>query len=504
MEGQRRSGTPETTSALAELRAIKALRSAIQRRRVERSFEIAGFRYARPRLAARSVRRSTKYRCERMSMFRCCSVILVVFRVLLAWAGVAATSSAQSFHEEHPPWSGGTEHILVQPPQTPGSNQPLLVMFHGHYEDHWWDNPNHVGARNALFAEAESRNWYAVTFDGGDAAEAWGTYGGVDLHPRAEAVIDHMISSYGIDRDRIYGFGFSMGGGDVLNYAARHLDRDGSGGMMAAVWSRSGTVSIREVWIGGGSNWRQYIQGLLGVPRGPDILPFPYAKASVLHTQNAAPYYANDLCLAHNLAHIPVSVTKVAGDIAHVQWATEVLEDFALDMGYGFDFDLDLLGGHNEWVGFSAFDVCDYLDDGDLANYPSSAQKTVAATEGRYFHFAVQRTDPDWVAPFQWAVVTSQNRVNVLQASNLMSIMALLLDMGLNPAVAVNLTVQVTNGCDVVLDGYTTKPSVVAANWGGPLWLIIDEGAGWTWDGANGRVILDQNSSSTTNWRVTP
>jgi len=48
-----------------------------------------------------------------------------------------------------------------------------------------------------------------------------------------QQVIDWVLAHYPIDRDRIYGIGFSMGGGGVASYAARHLDRTGA--MFAAM-----------------------------------------------------------------------------------------------------------------------------------------------------------------------------------------------------------------------------------------------------------------------------
>ena len=59
-------------------------------------------------------------------------------------------------------------------------------------------------------------------------------------------MLDWIGAKCRVDRTRIYGVGFSMGGGSVTSYAARHLDP--ARAMFAAVVDHTGGVALRNTY----------------------------------------------------------------------------------------------------------------------------------------------------------------------------------------------------------------------------------------------------------------
>lgn len=141
----------------------------------------------------------------------------------------------------------GSETFGLYVPSVPAAPQaPLLVHFHAyggaHQELEQWSD---------FAREADARGWFLVAPDQ-DVRNASGvadgrTYNSEEAQRRVEAVIDWALANLPIDRDRIYGYGFSMGGGDCLGYAAQHLDP--ARGAFAAVCNHTGTLVTTEEWI---------------------------------------------------------------------------------------------------------------------------------------------------------------------------------------------------------------------------------------------------------------
>jgi poly(3-hydroxybutyrate) depolymerase len=102
---------------------------------------------------------------------------------------------------------------------------------------------------SALRARAAPRGWYVVMHDGGEtpcAAGSHSTMGNENFQRHTEAVIQNVLCRFDIDKNRVYGYGFSMGGGEVLSYAARHRNPASNHGFFAAVVNHSGYFWINQ------------------------------------------------------------------------------------------------------------------------------------------------------------------------------------------------------------------------------------------------------------------
>ena len=130
--------------------------------------------------------------------------------------------------------SGFPESVLVGIPNGASSSAPTpaLILFHGYYED-----PADLQVRTSFFDEALARGWFVIAPLGANIANF-----GIDYaQQNTEDALTYVWALHGsmIDAERVYGVGFSMGGGWASSYAARHVGN--SDVRMAAQLIHTGT-----------------------------------------------------------------------------------------------------------------------------------------------------------------------------------------------------------------------------------------------------------------------
>lgn len=103
-----------------------------------------------------------------------------------------------------------TRKMLVYAPSSIVSNRPLLISMHGYNQD-----INYQKNQTKWEVIAKENN-FVVVYPGG-INNAWDISGTTDID-FILAIIDEMYNRYGIDRDRVYLSGFSMGG--MMTYYA--------------------------------------------------------------------------------------------------------------------------------------------------------------------------------------------------------------------------------------------------------------------------------------------
>lgn len=148
-----------------------------------------------------------------------------------------------------PATSQSETYFVTGPPGFPGP-KPLLVLFHGAFGDHdehlnptFWDGYD-------LIDRAVARGWYVVMHDGGfgpcSGSTAHAAYGNERFQRHTEAVIKDVMCRFKIEKEQVYGYGFSMGGFQALSYGARHRDPYSNEGFFAAVINHSGYFTIYQ------------------------------------------------------------------------------------------------------------------------------------------------------------------------------------------------------------------------------------------------------------------
>ncbi len=307
------------------------------------------------------------------------------------------------------PWSGttyggyaasGSERLLAGVPTVPDTDPALIVMFHGYLQDYCWETNDVVKTfRNDMFAEANQRGWYIVTFDGQgimppppcSVPDPPLTYGGEFMHLRTEDVIAYMLTTYpDIDPERIYGFGVSMGGGDVVTYAARH-QAFGDPGVFAAIWARSGTHNIEFVrppdppgGAGMGCFRAQIDASVEGI--SPTVDLFPYSRASGVEMDASHTYLPYE-SLIHNLSHLDMKLTVGLAEQDQFLLGFLALEDLAADQSveyssYFLDAEFDGLPGesNHNLDGVNVSEVFSFFSGAGAREFPLRAT-TLAADD---------------------------------------------------------------------------------------------------------------------------
>lgn len=233
------------------------------------------------------------------------------------------------------------------PQQTPQA-RPLLVLFHSF----GGDGDAELEAWTEFSDEADQRYWYVLAPDQDVPSLGFlngsplrrKTYGIEAAQQRFALALRWVLATYPIDRMRIYGVGFSMGGGDLLSFAAQY--QDPSDFAFAAVATNAGTLCLSEEY------WRNPNPGALAAVVGGGAGPnpqnrFAYERLSALLYANPYGPSALDLGRRHPVENLRATPLQA--------WV-DVREPSAQLLGFHTDLDV-LLGPSVVGGAFERFDV---------------------------------------------------------------------------------------------------------------------------------------------------
>ncbi|HBN07987.1 MAG TPA: hypothetical protein DD435_04840 [Cyanobacteria bacterium UBA8530] len=111
------------------------------------------------------------------------------------------------FHEEREVLEGQKISVLLPKKNGKEETFPLLLFEHGYSLDE-----NQALSRTPFPRLTQKEGWILASSTLGGAAH-WGNEDAVRLH---DALIEHLLAKYPVDREKIYFVGFSMGGGTAL------------------------------------------------------------------------------------------------------------------------------------------------------------------------------------------------------------------------------------------------------------------------------------------------
>jgi pimeloyl-ACP methyl ester carboxylesterase len=412
--------------------------------------------------------------------------------------------------------------VYVQLPNNVTQVNPLLLIFHGKYFDQYWDNPNTPLKHELkeLMAEAASRGWIAVSMQAYGPLMTTFSYGNPEMDQRITAVIDYMASVHGIDKNRIYTFGHSMGGADALNYAARH--QDPYDWRIAGAWSWSGVLDVTEIGMNNGNA----VHDFFWATGDPTVDPLPYIAASSLKVSPECMTSCGVLGANHeenksqifNTAEIPVMITHASKfDIcdAYCGYETakhfqnmhlpmvETLPNLSLDPSYNT--------GHATTEDFDPYDICQFFSPSSLPDIlPNRAYKTVAVKDGRYGYFDVTLENALEPGVFGFEFFPMSNVVSFPSPNDpsapVTGVSELRFEVdnatpGFESPLVSNYYLLInipsaTSAMDVVLDNFTTTPVRVKFN--GSLTL------GYNYNSVRGILTLPSPGPGQHKWEIFP
>lgn len=378
--------------------------------------------------------------------------------------------------------------LLGIPPVPAGPNAPLLVVFHG-----WGNTHRSILDQTSYFHEARQRGWYIVAPLGAHKYNYAIPY----AQQNVQAVLDWVTEYLPIDDSRIYGVGFSMGGGNVTNYAARHLDP--AHARFAAIVNHTGTVSVRDVFYNAtDTSLLEHVDMFGGTPMQ---FPFEYARSSVIDMQPGFPAPDPDADLARNLLGLPMYTFAATNDpLQHLVRETRIMTRWLWLMG-GTPRLQEVQGALHTWDSLNEFQACQFLSNKSLHASPQGTHSLLADRDATYYCFQIEQESDDAFTPFRWDLNQSLNRLILDQTTNLARITVDTAEAGLDTSNNVKLILGRSDGLpeEVILDGYATAPSKVLRNG-----VIMSLGA-WTYDAAAGKVtIIETNAATYPQWRIEP
>ncbi|MCY2960866.1 MAG: hypothetical protein NTY35_11925 [Planctomycetota bacterium] len=315
--------------------------------------------------------------------------------------------------------SGWQEKFLLQiPPVAPTSPVPLLVVFHKY-------GSGHGDVLNTSFlAETQARGWYCLSPLGARQKH----FGNRESQINTRAALDLVAHLFPIDRNRVYGAGFSMGGGALANYAARHLDP--AGVRFAAICDHTGGVSLSHTWFSepddadlddnvplAGQNLEvpDVLESLFGGT--PSAVPFEYQRCSTIDLDPIGGTIGAGTDFGRNLVHIPTLVWIANADpLVYLGTQTYAFDGYLQAQNAGHQLTV-ASGNVHAWTTLDETAVCDWLQTKTLQT--PNGGRTLADEDGTWFRFQIEQDAPGSFTPFTWSIDTVARRVDISQTANL-------------------------------------------------------------------------------------
>ncbi len=317
----------------------------------------------------------------------------------------------------------GPERFGLYAPMVPAAAaSPLLVHFHafggGNFEL--------VTYADDMLAEADARGWFVVAPEQ-EVRNPSGlidgrTYGSDEAQRRVQAVLDWALTTLPVDPTRVYGYGFSMGGGDCLAYAAQHLDP--TRGAFAALVNHTGTLVLTEEWTRNPSA-RPALEAAFGGT--PASARYAYERAASLGyswspTSNGG-FLANAAHPARNLAATPTRSWFHVGDTLYQRAEAYMYDLDTLVFDHTIIYQPTQLpqGGNtppaHAWEYLDANAACNWFATHTLT-VPSSGS-LVIARDARYHHLVLTRKTNTDFGRVTFQLPQGSNAITLASVANL-------------------------------------------------------------------------------------
>ena len=418
------------------------------------------------------------------------------------------------------PQTGNEEVFTLHVPDSPaGQARPLLVGFHSYGVSHL----DFSYYNTSFLSEADARDWFVVAPiqinplvpNGNGIATGDLSFGAAESQLNVEAVMDYVLSHWPIDRDRVYGVGFSMGGGNALSYGARHRNRDD--GAFAAIVNHTGAINGGVVW-----NEEPGIQAPLETTFGGPPPRFEYQRASLIDV-SLAPAADYSLIpggrhMAANLVGVPVRTYYYAGDpLVYLRTLSDRLDTFMSgDPTLSHELVVEFTPptcppntstANHCWALIDETSVCDWLSLHTLEAAPPRGE-LLADRDARWGGLEVELHQQGSFGAATYDIASSPPTVQLLGRENLARVAVDLEAYGLDPNAGFDL---VTSGADplgteFVFSDVSAPPSQVTRETvtvapACPL-PVGAKPPGWCYDAATRQLRIWEGGAASVSWRI--
>lgn len=394
--------------------------------------------------------------------------------------------------------TGWQERFLLFIPYVPaGARAPAVVVFHKFGVSHWDAYYN-----TTFLTEARNRGWFMIAPLGASGVN----FGSLESQVNTRAVLDLVTSIYPVDKNRVYGVGFSMGGGGVASYAARNLDPNRV--MFAAICDHTGGVSLSHTYFNetddnDADDNIPVFGANLEVPdildywfEGPPwVYSFNYQRCQSIEINPFTGQIVPGTDMARNLKHVPTLVWLASDDPFTLM----------VDQTMAFFGHIQTLNAANiltlapstfhTWLSLNESLVCDYFAQFTL-ELPTSGN-VLADENGVFLRFQIEQDTAFHLTPFTWSVNTVQNQLNINQTTNLRRIAVNALELGLQYSQNLKINVFTSDGTgdEILLREIPAAPNSLFRD-GQP--------ATGTYDVESRTLLIQETDANPHQWIVVP
>lgn len=385
------------------------------------------------------------------------------------------------------PGVGYPEKFLVAPAGG-GVARPMLVGFHRFGVSHY-DLLYHTN----FFREGINRGWHVVAPLSANGVH----FSSLESQINTEAVLNWMVANFAIDKTRVYGVGFSMGGGAALNYAARHLDPNGV--MFAAIVNHTGTVDLEDAYVNEPAT-QVIFDTFFGDGSAGSADPWKMRRSSLISLDPATQQVDLQTDLARNLSCLSTRSVFAAQDpkvylrVQNSALHAHLVSLFGATSQHGLYV---FPGNTHQWATLNAKSSCDWLRTQRL-QIPSSGN-TLADQDDVYFFFDVEQNQAGEFTPFTWNLNSPTNSIAITATSNLTRLTVNYLAAGLSPLAPLAVSMATSDGIPdaIRLRGWNHLPS-----------NVLRDGVAttsWLYDTQSGSLTLvEYDGAAQHDWQVIP
>lgn len=351
--------------------------------------------------------------------------------------------------------SGFQEDFILFTPNVPkGVVRPLLVAFHG-----FGFSQNDIVFNTSFVSECAERGWYMLA----PLSASGGHFMCDPGQLNTEVAMNWTLGKFAVDLTRIYAVGFSMGGGMALNYGARHLDP--LHGTFAAIVNHTGAVDLIDTYENDPAS--AFVFDFWYGDQSPNSADYDLMRrGSVIEWDPALQQVDPTTDLVRNLNHVPLMSLRGSNDPL-TGLATQCdrldvhLQSLGRTPGTTYSYEIVPTSLH-DWDTLDGKAACDWLAQFTLS-LPTQ-QRTIAATEGFYYYFYVDQTDPKLLTPFTWEVDSVANVLRLSETANLTMLAVQSVKMGLDTTQQMQVEMSAADGLvkQVALNGFAVQPASVS------------------------------------------